>query len=119
MAQNFSIPRVAVTTTTETSAQVIAVHEVSPNITYADRTATINTQLTLLSRIKITRETSGGLQRDKVEVLDFSSTLAAFTASQVTTPFLDAEADSITGPFYGPWVNMDAVYTANGDTAGA
>jgi hypothetical protein len=119
MAQNFSIPRIATTTTTETSAQVIAVHEVAPNITYADRTATIDSNLTLLTRTKITRETSGQFQREKIEVLTFASTTATFTAGAVTTPFTDAEADSITDPVYSPWVNVDAVYLANGDTAGA
>jgi hypothetical protein len=119
VAQTFNIARIATTTTTESSAQSVAVHEVAPNITYADRTVTIGGNLTLLSRIKITRETQGQTQRDRIEYLDFRSTTATFTAGAVTTPFTDAESDSLVLLGYGPWVNMDAVYTANGDSAGA
>lgn len=119
MAQSFNIARIATTTTTEASSQSVAVHEVAPNITYCDRTATINGNLTLLGRLKITRETAGSLQRDTIQYLDFSSTIATFTAAAVTTPFSDAESDRIVDLGSTPWIDMNAVYTANGDTTGA
>ena len=120
MAQNASISRVAVTTTTETSAQSIAVHESGADVVYADVTATIAGNLRLLGRFKFTRTNSGRLQKYRVQFLDFSSSAAStFTAGQLTTPFTDAEADSITEIGYSPNVNMDELYTTAGDTTGA
>lgn len=119
MAQNASISRVAITTTTETSAQTVAVFESGTDVVYADRTATINAALRLLGRFKFTRENSGGQQRERVQWLDFASTAdQTFTAGQITTPFTDAEADRIIDLGYTPWVNMDALYTLAGDTTG-
>jgi len=120
VAQNASISRVTTTTTTETSAQTVAVFESGATVVYADRTATINGALRLLGRYKFTRENSGGLQREKIEYLNFASTAdQTFTAGAVATPFTDAEADSITLLGYSPWVNMDELYTLAGDTTGA
>ncbi|NJN22890.1 MAG: hypothetical protein HC812_19105 [Leptolyngbya sp. RL_3_1] len=107
-------------TANEVSSQSAAIHESGTNVTYIDDTATIESNLRLLMRIKRTREVSGKDQRFKLEHLDFSSTAdQTFTAGQTTTPFTDAEADEVTLVGYTPWVNMDAIYTTAGDVAGA
>jgi hypothetical protein len=115
ISANFTRPLTAVTES-ETSNQTIAVHEAAGS-TYADNTATVNSQLRLLDRFKLTIETAGQSQRFKIEYLDFSSsTDETFTAGDVTTPFTDAEADSVTLIGYSPWVDRHAQYVTAGDT---
>ena len=121
MAQIRTIVRpLPVVTDDEASSQSMATHESGTDVNYLDVTATINANLRLLGRIKLTTENAGANQRYRIQYLDFSSTAdQTFTADQLTTPFTDAEADSITDMGYSPWVNMHAIYTTAGDTAGA
>ena len=118
MALSVQFSRIAVTTTTETSSQEEATHEADGSY-YFDVTATVNTNLRLLHRFKLTPVESGQNQNFIVRYLDFSSTAdQTFTAGQITTPFTDAEADSITVVGNSPLINMDALYTLAGDTEG-
>lgn len=119
MALSRQFTRTAVTTTTETSEQSAATHE-GDNSYYIDVTATVSSALRLLHRFKITPSESGGNQNFTVRYLDFSSSAdQTFTAGQLTTPFTDAEADSITEIGPSPIIDMDALYTLAGDTEGA
>jgi hypothetical protein len=118
MAQSvvFSRPRTT-TREDETSSQTAAVHESGTAVTYIDDTATVNSALRLLSRIKRTREVSGEFVRYKVEHLSFASSAnQTFTAGATTTPFTDAEADAITLVGYTPWENLHTLYVTAGET---
>ncbi len=117
MSQNATITRpLAVVSESLVSAQGVDATLVGTNATYLDYTATIDSELRLLYRIKLTREIQGSLQRYKIEHLDFTSTAdQTFTAGAVVTPFTDAEADKITVVEVTPWVDMNVLYTTAGE----
>lgn len=124
MAQNFSISRILTTTTTETSSQTAVLTEVSAGVWLLDFKATIDSTARLLHRFKITGSASGQNQRFRVQHLDYSSagdSGTAYTDGLQTTPFTEAEADSIVDVSggYSPWIDIDALYTLGGDTGGA
>ena len=121
MAQNFSISRVAVATTVETSAQTAVLTESTGGVWYLDFKSTINGTVRLLHRFRITGSASGQSQRFLVEHMDYSSTASsgtAYTDGLLTTPFTPAEADQITEVGYSPLINIDQIYTLGGDTGG-
>ena len=117
MAITQTIVRPLTTTTEdEASAQSAAAHEVS-DAYYLDITATVNAALRLLGRFKFVPKVGGQNQKFSVYFLDFSSTAdQTFSAGQTTTPFTDAEADSMTLIGDSPNVDMHALYVTAGDT---
>lgn len=87
---------------------------------YVDITATINAQLRLLTRIKITPQVVGRTQRYHIELLNFAGAGAStFTAGLVTTPFTEAEATSKTSIGTSDFVDIHALATLAGSIAGA
>lgn len=120
MAQNNPFSRPLTTQfENEDSSQTFATFEEGTTINYVDVTATVNGQLRLLQRFKFTKRTNGSEQSYRIQHLDFSSTAdQTFTAGQITAPFTDDEADSITDITGGfsPQVNMHSFYVTAGDT---
>ena len=111
MAQTATFTRTTVTTSNQNSSQTAIVTEDGTDVRYLDIKATINLADRLLHRFKITSSTSGGTQKFTIEYLDFSSSgNQTYTDGALTTPFTDAEADSITTIGASPAIDMDAIY---------
>jgi hypothetical protein len=87
----------------------------NPDNVTIDLKATVNAAARLVHRIRLTPVIEGATQKVKVEFLDFSSAAASTYADAKTTPFTDAEADSVTVIGYSPAINLDAFYTTAGD----
>lgn len=107
-------------TSTNNEAIVLALNGLedtaaTPDNVTVDLKATVNAAARLVHRLRITPEISGTNQRLKIEFLDFSSSADQAYANAKTTPFTDAEADSVVQVGYTPWVNLDAFYTLAGD----
>jgi hypothetical protein len=114
LSRPFTRPLTTITAT-EASSQSAAITE-GATFWYIDITATVNSQLRLLSRIKVTPTTQGRFQSYQVKLLDFTGDAAAtFTAGQVTTPFTENEADSIVDIGTSTGVDLHALYTIAGD----
>lgn len=110
----FTRPKTTITET-EASSQSAAITEAA-TFWYVDITATVNSELRLLSRLKIIPVTSGRNQSYRVQLLDFTGDAAAtFTAGKVTTPFTENEADSIVDIGTSTGVDLHALYTIAGD----
>lgn len=103
-------------TATEASSQAAAITE-GANFWYTDITATVNGQLRLLSRIKVTPETIGRTQRYRLELLDFSGEAdQTFTAGAVSGSFAEAAADSKILIGISNSIDMHNLYVIAGDT---
>jgi hypothetical protein len=103
-------------TASEASSQAAAITE-GASFWYVDVTATVNSQLRLLSRIKVTPETVGPTQRYKLELLNFTGEAdQTFTAGAVSGSFAEAAADSKTLIGYSSFVNLHTLYVTAGDT---
>jgi hypothetical protein len=102
-------------TENESSSQSAAITE-GGSFWYVDVTATVNSQLRLLTRIKITPVNVGPNQSYEIDLLDFSSSAnATFVAGRVTTPYTEAEADAIHRIGRTPEINMHTLYVTAGD----
>lgn len=117
MAQSVTFSRpLTATRQDETVNQAAAIHESGATVTYIDDTATVNSALRLLGRLKRTREISGESQRFKLEYLSFASSAGStFTAGATATPFTDAEADKIVLIGYTPWEDLHEIFVNAGD----
>lgn len=113
---NFNRPLTA-QTAQESTSQAAALTE-GASFWYVDITATVNSEVRLLGRFKITPKIVGPIQSYEVRFLDFSSTAdAAFTAGQTTTPFTEAEADAnYLISANTPGTNMHTLFVTAGDT---
>lgn len=116
-SENYVRPKAAPTNSEAIQLALVGIEDTAatPDNVTVDLKATVNAAARLIHRIRLTPEIAGTKQRCKVEFLDFSSSAASTYADAKTTPFTDAEADTVTVLGYTPWVDLDAIYTTAGD----
>lgn len=105
----------ATTTATETLSLTSTVSEVGAT-TYVDYYATVNAAARLFHRFVISFANNGESQTTSISHYTFESAGdATYTPDQKTTPFTNAEADSVEALTFGNILPLNTLYVDAGD----